>query len=101
MQMIIFLLSYMIMNSTSLCLTDIYKWISRCLCSQNKVLNSKAFLFADDHVFLPNEAERQEYVLNDEGVIYQGSSTSVTERPWTYGQVSTKPQSHTNHKVIY
>uniref|UniRef100_A0A669DPK1 protein-glutamine gamma-glutamyltransferase n=1 Tax=Oreochromis niloticus TaxID=8128 RepID=A0A669DPK1_ORENI len=40
----------------------------------------------DDHVFLPNEAERQEYVLNDEGVIYQGSSTSVTERPWTYGQ---------------
>uniref|UniRef100_A0A3Q0T0R5 protein-glutamine gamma-glutamyltransferase n=1 Tax=Amphilophus citrinellus TaxID=61819 RepID=A0A3Q0T0R5_AMPCI len=40
----------------------------------------------EDHVFLPDEAERQEYVLNDEGVIYQGSSDSVTERPWTYGQ---------------
>uniref|UniRef100_A0AAX7V4T7 protein-glutamine gamma-glutamyltransferase n=1 Tax=Astatotilapia calliptera TaxID=8154 RepID=A0AAX7V4T7_ASTCA len=40
----------------------------------------------DDHVFLPNEAERQEYVLNDEGVIYQGSSSSVVDRPWTFGQ---------------
>ncbi|KAA8579884.1 hypothetical protein FQN60_006977, partial [Etheostoma spectabile] len=27
----------------------------------------------DDAVFLPNEAERYEYVLNDHGVMYQGS----------------------------
>lgn len=40
----------------------------------------------DDHVFLPNEAERQEYVLNDEGVLYLGSSSAVVERPWTFGQ---------------
>ncbi|XP_039982997.1 coagulation factor XIII A chain-like isoform X2 [Xiphias gladius] len=40
----------------------------------------------EDPVFLPNEAERREYVLNDCGVIYQGSVGSVSERNWIYGQ---------------
>uniref|UniRef100_A0A8C9YM74 Transglutaminase-like domain-containing protein n=1 Tax=Sander lucioperca TaxID=283035 RepID=A0A8C9YM74_SANLU len=40
----------------------------------------------DDAVFLPNEAERNEYVLNDHGVMYQGSFEAVTTRDWVYGQ---------------
>ncbi|XP_028427271.1 coagulation factor XIII A chain [Perca flavescens] len=40
----------------------------------------------DDAVFLANEAERNEYVLNDHGVMYQGSFEAVTTRDWVYGQ---------------
>ncbi|XP_078099861.1 coagulation factor XIII A chain-like [Sander vitreus] len=40
----------------------------------------------DDAVFLPNEAERNEYVLNDHGAMYQGSFDAVTTRDWVYGQ---------------
>uniref|UniRef100_A0A8C9XDS1 Coagulation factor XIII A chain-like n=1 Tax=Sander lucioperca TaxID=283035 RepID=A0A8C9XDS1_SANLU len=40
----------------------------------------------DDAVFLPNEAERNEYVLNDHGVMYQGSFDAVTTCDWVYGQ---------------
>ncbi|KAM9337122.1 coagulation factor XIII A chain-like [Symphorus nematophorus] len=39
-----------------------------------------------DAVHLPDEAERREYILNDTGVIYQGSAGSVTHRDWMYGQ---------------
>ncbi|TDG96376.1 hypothetical protein EPR50_G00240520 [Perca flavescens] len=40
----------------------------------------------DDAVFLPNEAERNEYVLNDHGVMYQGSFEAMTTHNWVYGQ---------------
>ncbi|XP_060950230.1 coagulation factor XIII A chain-like [Limanda limanda] len=40
----------------------------------------------DDCVFLPDESERQEYVLNDYGVIFQGTVNSVAHRNWMYGQ---------------
>ncbi|KAK2859802.1 hypothetical protein Q5P01_004422 [Channa striata] len=43
----------------------------------------------DDAVFYPDEAGRKEYVLNDHGMIYQGSietADSVTHRSWDYGQ---------------
>ncbi|XP_056290742.1 coagulation factor XIII A chain-like [Pseudoliparis swirei] len=40
----------------------------------------------EDAVFLGNEAERHEYVLNDSGNIYQGSLDSVVNRDWMYGQ---------------
>ncbi|XP_040921592.1 coagulation factor XIII A chain-like [Toxotes jaculatrix] len=40
----------------------------------------------EDAVFLPNDAERREYVLNDSGVIYQGSVGAVSQRSWMYGQ---------------
>ncbi|KAM5291961.1 protein-glutamine gamma-glutamyltransferase 4 [Ctenodactylus gundi] len=41
---------------------------------------------AEDAVFLPSEEERKEYVLNDTGYIYMGSSKQIKEKPWTYGQ---------------
>uniref|UniRef100_A0A671WPC7 Transglutaminase-like domain-containing protein n=1 Tax=Sparus aurata TaxID=8175 RepID=A0A671WPC7_SPAAU len=39
-----------------------------------------------DAVFLPDGAERSEYVLNDIGVINQGSVGAVSSRNWMYGQ---------------
>ncbi|NXL47074.1 TGM4 glutamyltransferase, partial [Podilymbus podiceps] len=39
-----------------------------------------------DAVFLDNEAQRKEYVLNDTGYIYVGSAYSIYNRPWNFGQ---------------
>ncbi|XP_044195137.1 coagulation factor XIII A chain-like [Thunnus albacares] len=39
-----------------------------------------------DAVFLPDESGRREYVLNDYGVIFQGSVGAVSSRGWMYGQ---------------
>ncbi|XP_078147647.1 coagulation factor XIII A chain-like [Centroberyx gerrardi] len=39
-----------------------------------------------DAVFVPDEAARREYVLNDYGVIYQGEATAISQRSWMYGQ---------------
>ncbi|XP_073534258.1 protein-glutamine gamma-glutamyltransferase 4 [Phyllobates terribilis] len=40
----------------------------------------------DDNVYMPNEDERKEYVLNDTGYIYVGSQTNIKARPWNFGQ---------------
>ncbi|KAM6141246.1 LOW QUALITY PROTEIN: protein-glutamine gamma-glutamyltransferase 4 [Phoenicopterus ruber ruber] len=39
-----------------------------------------------DVVFLANEAQRKEYVLNDTGYIYVGSAYNIHNRPWNFGQ---------------
>ncbi|NWX47930.1 TGM4 glutamyltransferase, partial [Steatornis caripensis] len=39
-----------------------------------------------DVVFLDNEAQRKEYVLNDTGYIYVGSAYNIYNRPWNFGQ---------------
>ncbi|NXX90894.1 TGM4 glutamyltransferase, partial [Centropus bengalensis] len=40
----------------------------------------------DDVVFLADEAQRNEYVLNDTGYIYVGSAYSISGKPWNFGQ---------------
>ncbi|NXS47664.1 TGM4 glutamyltransferase, partial [Balaeniceps rex] len=40
----------------------------------------------DDVVFLDNEAQRKEYVLNDTGYVYVGSAYNIHNRPWNFGQ---------------
>lgn len=40
----------------------------------------------DDVVFMPDAAARQEYVLNDVGRIWTGSSSVHSGRPWNFGQ---------------
>ncbi|XP_039935882.1 protein 4.2 [Hirundo rustica] len=40
----------------------------------------------DDEVFLANEAQRQEYILNQDGIIYQGTENAILAQPWDFGQ---------------
>ncbi|KAF2983916.1 hypothetical protein EK904_005275, partial [Melospiza melodia maxima] len=40
----------------------------------------------DDVVYMSNDAEKEEYVLNDTGTIYVGSAYSIYDRPWNFGQ---------------
>ncbi|XP_006276210.1 protein-glutamine gamma-glutamyltransferase 4 [Alligator mississippiensis] len=39
-----------------------------------------------DAVFMPSDAERLEYVLNDTGYLYVGSSEKIFAKPWNFGQ---------------
>uniref|UniRef100_A0A8C5NU92 Coagulation factor XIII A chain n=1 Tax=Jaculus jaculus TaxID=51337 RepID=A0A8C5NU92_JACJA len=40
----------------------------------------------EDAVYLDNEREREEYVLNDIGVIFYGDVNDIKSRSWSYGQ---------------
>ncbi|KAM6120865.1 protein-glutamine gamma-glutamyltransferase 2 [Phoenicopterus ruber ruber] len=40
----------------------------------------------EDTVFLRDEAERREYVLSQQGLIYQGTRDYITSVPWNFGQ---------------
>ncbi|NWW77227.1 EPB42 protein, partial [Climacteris rufus] len=55
-----------------------------------QLLGSFTLLFnpwcRDDEVFLANEAQRQEYILNQDGVIYQGTENAVLAQPWDFSQ---------------
>ncbi|XP_067233800.1 coagulation factor XIII A chain-like [Chanodichthys erythropterus] len=39
-----------------------------------------------DQVYMPRETDRQEYVMNDVGVIYNGEFNNITTRSWNFGQ---------------
>lgn len=41
-----------------------------------------------DAVYLDDEKEREEYVLNDVGIVFHGDVNEVKLRSWSYGQVS-------------
>lgn len=45
-------------------------------------------VFPADAVFLDDETERQECVLNEIGIIYHGAFDDIAERNWNYGQVT-------------
>ncbi|XP_040544618.1 protein-glutamine gamma-glutamyltransferase 6 isoform X3 [Gallus gallus] len=40
----------------------------------------------NDDVYMANEKERQEYVLNDSGIIFQGKEKYIQQEAWNYGQ---------------
>ncbi|KAM9718345.1 coagulation factor XIII A chain [Menidia menidia] len=40
----------------------------------------------DDAVFLDDEVEREECVMNEAGIIYHGAYDDIAERNWNYGQ---------------
>ncbi|CAH2302349.1 -glutamine gamma-glutamyltransferase 6 isoform X2 [Pelobates cultripes] len=40
----------------------------------------------DDDVYMANEDERKEYVLNDHGIIFMGNEKHVSQLGWNYGQ---------------
>ncbi|XP_004709533.1 protein 4.2 [Echinops telfairi] len=39
-----------------------------------------------DEVFLENEAQRREYLLNQNGLIYLGTANCIQTEPWDFGQ---------------
>lgn len=39
-------------------------------------------------MYIANENERQEYVLNENGIIFVGNAKYIEARGWYYGQVS-------------
>ncbi|XP_078508008.1 protein 4.2-like isoform X2 [Lissotriton helveticus] len=41
---------------------------------------------SEDDVFLNNEAQRQEYILNEDGIIYRGTESNIQSHPWNFGQ---------------
>uniref|UniRef100_A0A8C9EZT1 Coagulation factor XIII A chain n=1 Tax=Pavo cristatus TaxID=9049 RepID=A0A8C9EZT1_PAVCR len=43
-----------------------------------------------DAVYLDDEKEREEYVLNDIGVVFHGDVNEVKLRSWSYGQINSK-----------
>lgn len=45
-------------------------------------------LFIEDSVYLPSEERLQEYILNENGILYQGSWDDITTMPWNFGQVT-------------
>lgn len=42
-------------------------------------------------MFLDSEEERQEYVLNDSGIIFRGVEKRIRAQGWNFGQVSRGP----------
>ncbi|XP_056406360.1 LOW QUALITY PROTEIN: uncharacterized protein LOC130297672 [Hyla sarda] len=40
----------------------------------------------DDQVYLCNEAERREFVLSEDGIIYLGTESAAQPHPWHFGQ---------------
>uniref|UniRef100_A0A672PRK9 Protein-glutamine gamma-glutamyltransferase 2 n=1 Tax=Sinocyclocheilus grahami TaxID=75366 RepID=A0A672PRK9_SINGR len=41
----------------------------------------------DDGVFLASDAERQEFVMNEQGMLYKGVDEYITNTSWDFGQV--------------
>lgn len=56
-------------------------------CANHQMSEGLGFFSADDVVYMANDAEKEEYVLNDTGTIYVGSAYSIYDRPWNFGQV--------------
>ncbi|XP_075998738.1 protein-glutamine gamma-glutamyltransferase 2 [Genypterus blacodes] len=40
----------------------------------------------DDVVYLPDESLLQEYIMNEDGMIYMGTWDFINSRPWNFGQ---------------
>ena len=57
------------------------------------------FVLTDDNVYLENDDERKEYVMNETGRIYTSKSPTHKGRAWNFGQVS-QPKCFCNVQLI-
>ncbi|XP_042740739.1 protein 4.2 [Lagopus leucura] len=65
---------------------DLFLHASKAYCLLGKFILLFNPWCRDDEVFLPNEAQRQEYILNQDGVIYWGTENEILAQPWDFGQ---------------
>ncbi|KAM5337204.1 protein 4.2 [Glossophaga mutica] len=67
-----------------------YSLLLRVLRRKPRLLGQFTLLFnpwvREDAVFLENEAQRWEYLLNQNGLIYLGTADCIQEEPWDFGQ---------------
>nr|XP_045013320.1 protein 4.2 [Jaculus jaculus] len=70
-----------------------YSLLLQVSCRKQYPLGQFTLLFnpwnKDDPVFLQNEAQCSEYVLNQNGLIYLGTADCIQEEPWDFGQFQT------------
>ena len=52
----------------------------------------RVLCFLDDAVYMPDEEEREEYVLNDHGLVFQGNKLRPRGKDWNFGQVGLSVQ---------
>ncbi|XP_068119188.1 protein-glutamine gamma-glutamyltransferase 5-like isoform X2 [Hyperolius riggenbachi] len=69
----------------SLYLEGTHKGNSKCYLLESFVLLFNPWC-SDDDVFLEDEDLRQEYVMNEHGLVYQGAKDFITTVPWNFGQ---------------
>ncbi|KAJ8386889.1 hypothetical protein AAFF_G00164860 [Aldrovandia affinis] len=41
---------------------------------------------SDDAVFLNDDGERGEYIMNESGIVFHGEASDISARPWNFGQ---------------
>ena len=46
------------------------------------------YIHADDEVYMSRERDLGEYVMNEDGQLFFGSSNNIGVSPWNFGQVS-------------
>ena len=46
------------------------------------------YIRADDEVYMSRERDLGEYVMNEDGQLFFGSSNNIGVSPWNFGQVS-------------
>ncbi|XP_049754116.1 protein 4.2 isoform X3 [Elephas maximus indicus] len=67
-----------------------YSLLLQLPCWRQQPLGQFTLLFnpwcREDAVFLENEAQRKEYLLNQDGLIYLGAANYIQTEPWDFGQ---------------
>ncbi|KAK5871917.1 hypothetical protein PBY51_012657 [Eleginops maclovinus] len=80
-----------VLNLTPPAVTPVGEWILAVkLGGEEKLLGKLVVLYnswcPDDWVYLKDEKEINEYVLNEQGVIFKGSNNYISSMDWDFGQ---------------
>ncbi|XP_049754115.1 protein 4.2 isoform X2 [Elephas maximus indicus] len=75
-----------------------YSLLLQLPCWRQQPLGQFTLLFnpwcREDAVFLENEAQRKEYLLNQDGLIYLGAANYIQTEPWDFGQLHDLKKKH-------